>query len=781
MALRQGIGERSVAGWRRARIVLLVLPAVVAAFWLTTPVLAQWPTTCVELNDIVEAHLGNDGNVGIYQRVFGGQAEQACQNDHRDDVRGVFGWAFDQAAPSAASGPQDLAWPTDCVELNDIVENHLGNRGNVGIYQRTFGAQAETACRNDHRQDVRGVFAWAFDGPSATVSSPPTPDLVVLSPTVSNGLTVGSVMFLRATVSNHGTSPAAPTVLRYYRSTDPQITPSDTLLGEGWVRGLAALDSSPELIKLAAPSAPDVYFYGACVVPVPDESDAGNNCSAAVQLETRPSQLFAPPSHLGFGAFYQKYLDAGGIAIVAPAETPDEALFRARDIVNDMLSHAPHVRAAVSRAGYVISMLGEWTDASRAPGLSDIYSRAAGLFSAPWALSREDNVLCYPYSQPSDTTVHEFAHAIHAALPESFDARVQAAYDDAVRVGRWGLTYALTDHAEYWATLVELWFGDKLASGVHDIDSRAELEAHDPAAASLLREVFGGAELSSSCHFARSIKGVVVDADGDPVAGIGVQARIAGDTVYEIVRMPISDSGVFTPGSDITEPDGSFEILVDDRPEHYVLSIFTQKADPHCSAIGWHSPAGLARGPSDARNIYSLSEEEVTVEIRLPAGYEELSFLNEDGDEYECAWPIVDFGGSLAGRVVDAHGQPVAGIGVRAAYPDSSFANYSGYGTAQTKADGSFTIVVPMGWVGSNTFILGIYRDTGRSPHCSTVGWRIHDRLTGDLSEAQGFNVDGPNYDQEYGEVWGLIRGVQIRLPPNFAELPVLDSRGLCH
>ncbi len=122
----------------------------------------QWPTTCVDLNDIVEAHLGNDGNVGIYQRVFGDQAEQGCQNDHRDDVRAVFSWAFDQTAPSADSGTQDLAWPTDCVDLNDIVENHLGNLGNVGIYQRTFGDQAETACRNDHREDVRGVFGWAF-------------------------------------------------------------------------------------------------------------------------------------------------------------------------------------------------------------------------------------------------------------------------------------------------------------------------------------------------------------------------------------------------------------------------------------------------------------------------------------------------------------------------------------------------------------------------------------------------------------------------------------------
>ncbi len=157
---------------RGARIVLPMVIAAVAAFGLARPVLAQWPTTCVDLNDIVEAHLGNDGNVGIYQRVFGDQAEQSCQNDHRDDVRGVFGWAFDQAAQSAGSETQDLAWPTDCVELNDIVENHLGNHGNVGIYQRTFGAQAEPACRHDHRDDVRGVFGWAFGGATSIATGP---------------------------------------------------------------------------------------------------------------------------------------------------------------------------------------------------------------------------------------------------------------------------------------------------------------------------------------------------------------------------------------------------------------------------------------------------------------------------------------------------------------------------------------------------------------------------------------------------------------------------------
>ena len=60
-------------------------------------------------------------------------------------------------------------WPTTCVDLNDIVEGHLGNQGNVAIYQNTFGDQAEAACQNDHRDDVRSVFAWAIGGEASSV------------------------------------------------------------------------------------------------------------------------------------------------------------------------------------------------------------------------------------------------------------------------------------------------------------------------------------------------------------------------------------------------------------------------------------------------------------------------------------------------------------------------------------------------------------------------------------------------------------------------------------
>lgn len=170
---------RAPAIGRRYRLFLTVVLALAAVAATSVNVSAQWPTGCVELNDIVEEHLGNTGNVGIYQRVFGEHAEGACRGDHLDDVRSVFGWALDESPTADAASPPDaletadgLAWPTTCVELNDIVERHLGNDTNVGIYQQVFGEQAERACRQDHRQDVRTTFAWAQTCDVATNASP---------------------------------------------------------------------------------------------------------------------------------------------------------------------------------------------------------------------------------------------------------------------------------------------------------------------------------------------------------------------------------------------------------------------------------------------------------------------------------------------------------------------------------------------------------------------------------------------------------------------------------
>ena len=66
---------------------------------------ASWPTTCVQLNDLAEAAAGNANNVGIYQRVWGSQAEAACRHDHWDDVRGVFWWAVQGTQPPPPQAP----------------------------------------------------------------------------------------------------------------------------------------------------------------------------------------------------------------------------------------------------------------------------------------------------------------------------------------------------------------------------------------------------------------------------------------------------------------------------------------------------------------------------------------------------------------------------------------------------------------------------------------------------------------------------------------------------
>lgn len=133
---------------------------------------AQWPTTCVELNDLAEAAVGAHQNVGIYQRAYGDQAEAQCRNDHRDDVRRTFAWALGGAGEEVAG-----TWPASCVALNDLAEAARGNPGSVGIYQRAFtdDVDAERACRSDHRANVIATFAWAVPAPVPEPTPEPEP------------------------------------------------------------------------------------------------------------------------------------------------------------------------------------------------------------------------------------------------------------------------------------------------------------------------------------------------------------------------------------------------------------------------------------------------------------------------------------------------------------------------------------------------------------------------------------------------------------------------------
>ncbi|MCY3712747.1 MAG: M66 family metalloprotease [Gemmatimonadetes bacterium] len=111
------------------------------------------------------------------------------------------------------------------------------------------------------------------------------PDLVVESPTASEDqLSSGERFRLSATVRNQGDGRGSSTTLRYYLSTDAAITSGDTEVGTDYVSSLRASSTSGESISLNAPATLGTYYYGACVDALSEESDTGNNCSAAIMV-----------------------------------------------------------------------------------------------------------------------------------------------------------------------------------------------------------------------------------------------------------------------------------------------------------------------------------------------------------------------------------------------------------------------------------------------------------------------------------------------------------------
>lgn len=128
--------------------------------------------------------------------------------------------------------------------------------------------------------------------------------------------------------------------------------------------------------------------------------------------------------------------------------------------------------------------------------------RARGLgatLEQPAVSCGEENLLCLegdPYAA-ENILVHEFGHTIHeiglAQVDATFQGRLEAAFADANRDGRWSGTYAMENPSEYWAEGVQSWLScNRTNDRDHgDVNSPAAVRAHDPPLAALLAEVFG--------------------------------------------------------------------------------------------------------------------------------------------------------------------------------------------------------------------------------------------------------------------------------------------------
>ena len=132
--------------------------------------------------------------------------------------------------------------------------------------------------------------------PGLPEPGPPEPapsgaDLTVAAPMASDpNPAAGASFTLSATVRNGGAEYSRTTTLRFFRSTDGTISVADTEVAAVRVEALAASGSLTGSVVVSAPAAGGTFHYGACVDAVRNESETGNNCSAAVTVTVR-----APP------------------------------------------------------------------------------------------------------------------------------------------------------------------------------------------------------------------------------------------------------------------------------------------------------------------------------------------------------------------------------------------------------------------------------------------------------------------------------------------------------
>ncbi len=228
----------------------------------------------------------------------------------------------------------------------------------------------------------------------------------------------------------------------------------------------------------------------------------------APRLAPPPEEVIAA---FGLDPFYKKYVNAGGLPVVASERVSDYALLEAAYLIGRMLQNRDDILQALAenKTRFVVMAFDELT--TMIPEHGDLEparfwdKRARGLGATPArpAVScGEENLLGYrgdPYEK-ENILIHEFAHAIHhmglVTVDEEFDGRLDGLYRKAMAKGLWKNKYAANNLAEYWAEGVQSWF-DTNRPPDHDhnhVDRREELEEYDPDLAALIAEVLGEIE-----------------------------------------------------------------------------------------------------------------------------------------------------------------------------------------------------------------------------------------------------------------------------------------------
>ncbi len=228
---------------------------------------------------------------------------------------------------------------------------------------------------------------------------------------------------------------------------------------------------------------------------------------------------FDPKGRDGVPVFYTQSVSAKGFQICASARVSPYALKEAAYLVDQMLANRPEARAAMIKSGARLCIMAynEFTTdlpefvrltEEKVPGFEGVSAKdywdarvrgMGGSETDPYCSVGEENLLGYP-GDPYDKEcilIHELAHNIHLRgmvnVDPTFDTRLKATYDAAMKAGLWKGKYAAVNHHEYFAVGAASWFGHNRFNDFdhNHVHTRAQLIEYDPGLAAVCREVFG--------------------------------------------------------------------------------------------------------------------------------------------------------------------------------------------------------------------------------------------------------------------------------------------------
>ena len=233
-----------------------------------------------------------------------------------------------------------------------------------------------------------------------------------------------------------------------------------------------------------------------------------------------------PPSKLMLDPFYEKYVDAMGIPVIASTAVSDTALLVARDIIIHMLSERPDIRQALIQSRQKVGIIGHAQQMSDIPEYKNLkkpafgdrrltakeieeydkirkmtdqeyWNRRARGLGGVYTTCGEENLLGIPGTRyfGEHILVHEFAHAMHRGIracdPELANS-IDLAYSDAMALGLWKGQYASTNSKEYFAEGTQFWFWSNYEHIDKDqvVYSPLDLRTYDPKLYDLLSRVY---------------------------------------------------------------------------------------------------------------------------------------------------------------------------------------------------------------------------------------------------------------------------------------------------